>query len=87
MIELDINTINIISERVKKRRAIKKQTYLIVLKEIADDEITSFHIAFSVMSRASVFYKHENQITIQFAKLNLTLFHRDSLSLESKNFR
>jgi hypothetical protein len=88
MIELDIDTINIISEKLRRRRATRKQTYLIVLKEIADDEITSFHIAFSAMFCASVFYNHQNQsATKLLTKLNLTSFHRNSLSLESKNFR
>jgi hypothetical protein len=88
MIELDIDTINIISEKMKRRRATRKQAYLIVLKEIADDEITSFHIAFSAMSCASAFYNHQNQpVTKLLTKLNLTSFHRDSLLFESKNFR
>jgi RNA-splicing ligase RtcB len=87
MIELDIDTINIISERMRKRRATRKQIYLIVLKEIADDEITSFHSAFSAMSCASVFYNHENQMISQLIRLDLTSFHRDSMSLELKNFR
>jgi hypothetical protein len=88
MIELDIDTINIISERMRRRRATRKQTYLIVLKEIAEYEITSFLIAFWAMSCASAFYNHQNQsATKLLTKLNLTSFHRNSLSLESKNFR
>jgi hypothetical protein len=87
MIELDINTANIIPEKMRRRRATRKETYLTVLKEVADDEITSFHIAFSAMFCASAFYNHDNQITIQLAKLNLTSFHRNSLPFESKNFR
>jgi hypothetical protein len=88
MIELDIDTTNIIPEEVGRRRATRKQTYLIVLKEVADDEITSFHIAFSAMSCASAFYNHQNQpATKLLTKLNLTSFHRDSLPPEPKNFR
>jgi hypothetical protein len=73
---------------VKRRRAARKQAYLAVLKEIADDEITSFHTAFSAMSCASAFYNHQNQpATKLLTKLNLTSFHRDSLPSEPKNFR
>jgi hypothetical protein len=46
MIELDVNTTNIISEKVRRRRITRKQTYLVVLDEVADDEISSFHTAF-----------------------------------------
>jgi hypothetical protein len=88
MIELDIDTTNIIPEGMRRRRAARKQAYLTVLKEIADDEITSFHTAFSAMSCASAFYNHQNQpATKLLTKLNLTSFHRDSLPPEPKNFR
>jgi hypothetical protein len=85
MIDLDIDTINIISEKVRRRRIERKQTYLIVLEEIADEKITSFHTAFASFIDASSFYK---QTFIQaLSKLKLTSsFHRDALFLESKNF-
>jgi hypothetical protein len=85
MIDLDIDTINIISKKMRRRRIERKQTYLIVLEEIADEKITSFHTAFASFIDASSFYK---QTFIQtFSKLKLTSsFHRNALLLEPKNF-
>jgi hypothetical protein len=61
MIDLDIDTINILSEEVKRRRT-RRQAYLIALTQNSDDQISSYHAAFSAFVSASFFYS-TNQLS------------------------
>jgi hypothetical protein len=92
MIDLNINTINILSERMRRSR-IRKQTYLIALSQNFKQS-TAYHSRFSTFANANLYYenKHDNQIKssvqkfIQIKSLNQRL-HRDILFSKLKNFR
>jgi hypothetical protein len=96
MIELDVDTTNIIFEKMRRRRNTRKQTYLVVLDEVADDEILSFHTAFFAFISASAYYntfananQAINQIKFSFKNLKLitSSFHKNALLSKSRNFR
>jgi hypothetical protein len=96
MIELDVDTTNIISKKMKRRRSTREQAYLVVLDEVADDEISSFHTAFFAFISASTYYntfananQTINQTKFSFKNLKLitSSFHRNALFSESRNFR
>jgi hypothetical protein len=71
MIDLNINTINILSEKMKRRRT-RRQTYLIALSRISDDQISSYHAAFSAFVSASFFYS-TNQISFLNIQNNVNI--------------
>ena len=96
MIDLDIDMINIISEKMRRpRESSRKQAYVIMLHEFSDEKISSFHAALSTFVNDETFYK-ENARQM---KKNLTALivdrdknftfrlHRDVMSLKSLNFR
>jgi hypothetical protein len=96
MIELDVDTTNIISERVRRSKNTREQTYLVVLNEVADDKISFFYIAFFAFINASAYYntftntnQTINQTKFNFKNLKLItlFFYRNALFLESRNFR
>jgi hypothetical protein len=85
MIDLDLDTVNILSERVRRRR---KQTYSIALTQMIESEITSYHMTFSAYISVSAFYNLKTNVSINAStNFKITFFHRDALLFESKNFR
>jgi hypothetical protein len=88
MIDLNIDTINILSEKVKRRRT-QRQTYLIALSQISDDQISSYHATFFAFVSASFFYS-TNQISSLNIQNNVNIkqrLYKDSLLLKSKYYR
>jgi hypothetical protein len=87
MFDLDIDTINILSEKMRRRRDARKQIYLIALSHLIESEINSYHIAFFAFINVSAFYNARTNANTVLTNVEITLFHKDALSLESKNFR
>ena len=96
MIDLDLDEANILSERVDRRRAPRRQAYAASLIEAAKGEISSYYAAFATFSRASQFFQssspeavNQNEALIFTNSTNPSHFriHRDFLSPELKNFR
>jgi hypothetical protein len=89
MIDLDLDTVNILSERMRRRRdASRKQTYSIALTQMIESEVTSYHMTFSAFISVSAFYNaRTNASTKTSTNVKITSFHRNALFLESKNFR
>ena len=96
MIDLDIDMINIIFEEVRRRRkALRKHAYVIMLNEISDEEISSFIATFSTFVNVETFYKEnarqmKKNLTALIADRdkNLTFrLHRDVMPSKLLNFR
>jgi hypothetical protein len=88
MIDLNIDTINILLEKMRRRRT-RKQTYLIALIQNSDDQISSYHAAFSAFVNANFFY-NTNQLSSNVktaSQIQNQRLHKDTLSLESKYYR
>jgi hypothetical protein len=85
MIDLDLDTVNILLEKIRRRQ---KQIYSIALTQMIENEITSYHITFSAYISASTFYNSKINVSINDStNVKITFFHRNALLLESKNFR
>jgi hypothetical protein len=87
IIDLDIDTINILSEKMRRRRDARKQTYLIALSHLTENEINSYYTAFSAFINVSAFYNARTNANTTLINVEITTFHRDALSFESKSFR
>jgi isochorismate synthase EntC len=89
MIDLNLDTVNILSEKMRRRRdASRKQTYSIALTQMIENEVTSYHMTFFAFISVSAFYNARiNASTKTSTNVKITFFHKDTLSLESKNFR